>query len=162
MKLTQEILKEYIKRENFFSRDLSWIEFNHRVLDEALNPDLPLLDRIKFISIYFTNLDEFYMIRISGLKEQIRANIIEPSIDGLTPIEELKRAEEMIKPQVDTLLKYWKNTLIDELKENNIFISCIDDLSHNEQSKLTEYENLKCEIEEIRKEAASLSDRPNS
>ncbi|NOX65365.1 MAG: RNA degradosome polyphosphate kinase, partial [Chlorobi bacterium] len=116
MKLTQEILKNYIKRENFFSRDLSWIEFNHRVLEEALNPDLPLLDRIKFISIFFTNLDEFYMIRISGLKEQIRANIIEPSIDGLTPIEELKRAEEMIKPQVDTLLKYWKNTLIDELK----------------------------------------------
>ncbi len=139
MKLTQEILKDYIKRENFFSRDLSWIEFNHRVLEEALNPDLPLLDRIKFISIFFTNLDEFYMIRISGLKEQIRANIIEPSIDGLTPIEELKRAEEMIKPQVDTLLKYWKNTLIDELKENNIFISCIDELSHDEQSKLTEY-----------------------
>jgi len=141
MKLTQEILKNYIKRENFFSRDLSWIEFNHRVLEEALNPDLPLLDRIKFISIFFTNLDEFYMIRISGLKEQIRANIIEPSIDGLTPIEELKRAEEMIKPQVDTLLKYWKNTLIDELKENNIFISCIDELSHDEQSKLTEYFN---------------------
>ncbi|NOX66954.1 MAG: polyphosphate kinase 1 [Chlorobi bacterium] len=141
MKLTQEILKDYIKRENFFSRDLSWIEFNHRVLEEALNPDLPLLDRIKFISIFFTNLDEFYMIRISGLKEQIRANIIEPSIDGLTPIEELKRAEEMIKPQVDTLLKYWKNTLIDELKENNIFISCIDELSHDEQSKLTEYFN---------------------
>ena len=141
MKLTQEILKSYFKRENFFSRDLSWIEFNHRVLEEALNPDLPLLDRIKFISIFFTNLDEFYMIRISGLKEQIRANIIEPSIDGLTPIEELKRAEEMIKPQVDTLLKYWKNTLVDELKENNIFIANIDELSKDEQKKLTEYYN---------------------
>ena len=141
MKLTQEILKNYFKRENFFSRDLSWIEFNHRVLEEALNPDLPLLDRIKFISIFFTNLDEFYMIRISGLKEQIRANIIEPSIDGLTPIEELKRAEEMIKPQVDTLLKYWKNTLVDELKENNIFIANIDELSKDEQKKLTEYYN---------------------
>jgi len=141
LKLTQEILKNYFKRENFFSRDLSWIEFNHRVLEEALNPDLPLLDRIKFISIFFTNLDEFYMIRISGLKEQIRANIIEPSIDGLTPIEELKRAEEMIKPQVDTLLKYWKNTLVDELKENNIFIANIDELSKDEQKKLTEYYN---------------------
>ncbi len=141
MKLTQEILKGYLKRENFFSRDLSWIEFNHRVLEEALNPDLPLLDRIKFISIFFTNLDEFYMIRISGLKEQIRANIIEPSIDGLTPTEELRRAEEMIKPQVDTLLKYWKNILIDELKENNIFISGINELSKKEQTKLTEYYN---------------------
>ena len=110
MKLTKDNLKKYFKRENFFSRDLSWIEFNNRVLEEAINPDLPLLDRIKFISIFFTNLDEFYMIRISGLREQIRANIIEPSIDGLTPIEELSRAEEMIRPKVDCLLKYWNNT----------------------------------------------------
>ncbi|MCK5456028.1 MAG: RNA degradosome polyphosphate kinase, partial [Melioribacteraceae bacterium] len=139
MKLTKEILKSYFKRENFFSRDLSWIEFNQRVLEEALNPELPLLDRIKFISIFSTNLDEFYMIRISGLKEQIRANIIEPSIDGLTPIEELKRAEEMIKPQVDSLLKYWNNTVLDELKENNIIISCMEDLSDEERNILAEY-----------------------
>ena len=139
MKLTKEILKSYFKRENFFSRDLSWIEFNQRVLEEALNPELPLLDRIKFISIFSTNLDEFYMIRISGLKEQIRANIIEPSIDGLTPIEELKRAEEMIKPQVDSLLKYWNNIVLDELKENNIIISCMEDISDEERSILAEY-----------------------
>lgn len=139
MKLTKDILKNYFKRENFFSRDLSWIEFNQRVLDEALNPDLPLLDRIKFISIFSTNLDEFYMIRISGLKEQIRANIIEPSIDGLTPLEELKRAEEMIKPQVDSLLKYWNNIILDELKENNIIISCLEDLSEEEKNILADY-----------------------
>ncbi len=139
MKLTKEILKSYFKRENFFSRDLSWIEFNQRVLEEALNPDLPLLDRIKFISIFSTNLDEFYMIRISGLKEQIRANIIEPSIDGLTPLEELKRAEEMIKPQIDSLLKYWNYSILDELKENNIIISCMEDLSEEEQNILAEY-----------------------
>ena len=141
MKLTKDNLKKYFKRENFFSRDLSWIEFNNRVLEEAINPDLPLLDRIKFISIFFTNLDEFYMIRISGLKEQIRANIIEPSIDGLTPIEELSRAEEMIRQKVDCLLKYWNNTLLDELKENNIFISKIEDLSENEQTALATYFN---------------------
>ena len=141
MKLTQDNLKKYFRRENFFSRDLSWIEFNNRVLEEAVNPELPLLDRIKFIAIFFTNLDEFYMTRISGLKEQIRANIIEPSIDGLTPIEELERAEEMIKPLVDLLLKYWNNTLLDELKENNIFISCIEDLTDEERSKLTDYFN---------------------
>ncbi|MEN8194515.1 MAG: polyphosphate kinase 1 [Bacteroidota bacterium] len=141
MKLTKGNLAKYFKRENFFSRDLSWIEFNKRVLEEALNPELPLLDRIKFISIYFTNLDEFYMIRISGLREQIRANIIEPGIDGLTPTEELKRAEELIKPQVDTLLNYWKNRLLDELKENSILISDIEDLSEEVKEILSDYFN---------------------
>ncbi len=58
---TKELLKKYSKPENFINRDLSWVEFNKRVLDEALNPELPLLDKIKFISIFCSNLDEFYI-----------------------------------------------------------------------------------------------------
>ena len=115
MKLNKEYLEKYFKSENFFSRDLSWVEFNRRVLEEATNPELPLLERIKFISIFFTNLDEFYMIRVSGIKQQIRANIIERGIDGLTPIEELNLLQNNVLPQVDLLLKFWNNTIIPEL-----------------------------------------------
>jgi hypothetical protein len=82
----KEIIKKYNNPKNFFNRDLSWVEFNRRVLEEALNPHLPLLEKVKFLSIFSSNLDEFYMIRVSGLKEQVAAKVIEPTIDGLTPI----------------------------------------------------------------------------
>ncbi len=139
MKLNKVNLKKYFKPENFFSRDLSWVEFNKRVLEEAINPELPLLERIKFISIYFTNLDEFYMIRVSGIKEQIRANIIEQRIDGLTPYEELKYIQESITPQVNTLLEYWNKTIIPELSKNNVNFLNYNNLSVKEQEKLQNY-----------------------
>ena len=141
MKLNKENLKDYFIPENFFSRDVNWVAFNGRVLEEAINPELPLLERIKFISIFFTNLDEFYMIRVSGIKEQIRANILEPRIDGLTPFEELKYVEESVMPQVKLLLKYWSNTIIPELKANNINFLTYNSLSDGEKEKLSEYFN---------------------
>ena len=94
--ISKELLKKYSHPQNFFNRDLSWIEFNRRVMEEALNPDLPLLEKVKFISIFFTNLDEFYMIRVAGLKEQINAGVSEPTIDGLTPSEQLSKIEKTL------------------------------------------------------------------
>lgn len=139
MKLSKEYLKKYFKPENFFSRDLSWVEFNLRVLEEAINPNLPLLERVKFISIYFTNLDEFYMIRVSGIKEQIRANIIEQRIDGLTPHEELKFIQDAVIPQVDYLLEYWNNTIVPELEENNVKFIKYEELTKDKIEKLSKY-----------------------
>lgn len=139
MKLTKEKLKKYYKKENFFNRDLSWLEFNRRVLDEARSPELPLLDRIKFISIFFSNLDEFYMIRVSGIKEQIAANVIEPTIDGLTPIQELRKIEQTVQGMINSLYYYWDNNIIPELNQNNINIVSIEHLNQAEKSKLDEY-----------------------
>ncbi len=139
MKLTKEKLKKYYKPENFFNRDLSWLEFNRRVLEEACSRDLPLLDRIKFISIFFSNLDEFYMIRESGIKEQIAANVIEPTIDGLTPIQELKKIEQTVQEMIERIYSYWDSTILPELHENNIQILKVEELNQAETTKLNEY-----------------------
>ncbi len=135
----KELLKKYNDPKNFFNRDLSWVEFNKRVLEEALDPELPLLDKIKFISIYSSNLDEFYMIRVAGLKEQIAANISEPAIDGLAPIEQLQRIEKMLKPLTKKLYEVWSKEIIPELRKNDIYLCNYSDFTEQEKHKLTAY-----------------------
>jgi polyphosphate kinase len=135
----KELLKKYNNPKNFFNRDLSWIEFNERVLEEALNQNLPLLEKVKFISIFHTNLDEFYMIRVSGLKEQVAANVLEPTIDGLTPLEQLQRIEKNIQPMLKTVNDLWVNEVVPALKKNGIIIADYDRLPVKEKEILTEY-----------------------
>ncbi len=137
--ITSDDYEKYLVPENFFNRDLSWVEFNKRVLEEALNPELPLLDRVKFVSIFFLNLDEFYMIRVSGLKEQIRANIIKSALDGLSPFEELRAIEKQVKKMLATVDDLWNKTILPELKTNKIVISKIGELTQLEQDALREY-----------------------
>ncbi|PKL82803.1 MAG: polyphosphate kinase 1 [Ignavibacteriae bacterium HGW-Ignavibacteriae-3] len=139
MKLNKENLQKLVKPENLFSRDLSWLEFNRRVLEEALNPDLPLLDKVKFISIFFSNLDEFYMIRIAGIKEQLRAKVIDRSIDGLTPIEQLRKIEQTIQPMIKKISSHWRDEIIPKLRENNVFIYNLEELSAEERESLNQY-----------------------
>ncbi|MCX7798370.1 MAG: polyphosphate kinase 1 [Melioribacter sp.] len=139
MKNIKDNLQKYFKPQYFFNRDLSWLEFNRRVLEEALNPKLPLLEKVKFVSIYFSNLDEFYMIRVSGLKEQLRANIFESSIDGLTPYEVLEQIENTVKPMNNQIYEYWNNYIIPELRKNKIYICNLNELSKEELDGLNKY-----------------------
>jgi polyphosphate kinase len=135
----KELLKKYSDPENFFNRDLSWVEFNRRVLEEALNPDLPLLEKVKFISIFHSNLDEFYMIRISGLKDQVAANVSEPTIDGLTPIAQLQKIEKMLHPMLRQITNLWLNEIVPALREEKIDIVEYPNLSEDEKEILTGY-----------------------
>jgi polyphosphate kinase len=135
----KDLLKKYNDPKNFFNRDLSWVEFNRRVLEEALNPDLPLLEQIKFVSIFSSNLDEFYMIRISGLKEQVAANIHEPTIDGLTPAEQVRIIEKALKPMIKKLNDHWTKKIVPELKKSGVELLEFGEFSEEEQNLLTEY-----------------------
>src|SRR2546425_5815151 len=81
------------------NRELSLLEFHGRVLEEALDESNPLLERLKFLSIFASNIDEFFMIRVSGLKEELE-NVTDPSADGMTPAEQLDRIREILQPMI--------------------------------------------------------------
>ena len=108
------------KRYN--NRELSWLEFNSRVLSEAGNTDLPLFERLRFLSIASNNLDEFYMVRVAGVYAQIKEKIKHETIDGLSPKEQLKK----IKIKSSELLKksnyIWSKLKKDLSKSNNIVL----------------------------------------
>ena len=96
-----ETLPIEIRPDSFFNRELSWLEFNHRVLEEALDEGTPLLERVNFLSIFGSNLDEFFMIRVSGLRRQMEAGVIEAPPDGMTPAEQLLRIRETLQPMLE-------------------------------------------------------------
>src|SRR5262249_30324393 len=86
--------KALIKEDRLFNRELGWLAFNSRVLEEGLDRSLPILERLKFLSIFSTNLDEFFMVRVAGLQEQLETNPESLSPDGLTAATQLKRISE--------------------------------------------------------------------
>src|SRR5262245_10304160 len=89
--------QEALSEERYFNRELSWLTFNDRVLAEAGNPDYPLLERLRFLSISGSNLDEFMMIRVAGLAGQVRSGVERLSIDGKTPTQELAAIESRVR-----------------------------------------------------------------
>ena len=123
-------------RPLYFNRELSWLKFNQRVLEEAHNPNHPLLERLRFLSISGTNLDEFFMVRVAGLRGQQLQKIDQPSIDGLTPTQQLTAIDLASDELMAAQQKLWL-TLRDELGGNGILVADQHSLSVTD-TKLSE------------------------
>ncbi len=119
----------------FLNRELSWLEFNRRVLEEALDPANLLLERVKFLSIFASNLDEFFMIRVSGLRNQLTAGAVKAPPDGMTPAEQLAEIRERLLPMLDIALRCWARDLEPKLRDAGITALKWDELK-NKQKKL--------------------------
>jgi len=118
----------------YFSRELSWLEFNDRVLEEALDEHNPLLERLKFLTIYGTNLDEFFMIRVAAIKQQIEAQIHRRSEDGRTPPEHLLAISERLRVSLAREMRLLGEALFPELEAHGIRLMSVSDL--DEEHKL--------------------------
>ena len=124
----------------YVNRELSWIYFNQRVLDEALNPDAhPLLERVKFISIFSSNLDEYFMIRVAGIEDQFEAGIQDRTIDGYTPAEQLEKIRTMVLQQLSERNECFYNDLLPALKKERIEFIKVTELSATKQRALSHY-----------------------
>src|SRR6476659_8000691 len=122
----------------FFNRELSLLEFHARVLDEALDESIPLLERLKFLSIFSSNLDEFFMIRVSGLKEEIEHGV-EVSPDGLTPAQQLAKSRERVLSLVAEQARCLRENVLPGLAEAGIAVVSHDSLSRHEKERLEHY-----------------------
>src|SRR5277367_4985538 len=106
--------------EHLLNRELSWLEFNHRVLEEALDKSNPLLERLKFFCIFSSNLDEFFEVRVAGLKQSVESVVVERSRDGLTASECLAAVNVRARELVDRQYECWRQDLRPALARNNI------------------------------------------
>src|SRR5205823_11234441 len=113
---------------NFINRELSWLEFNHRVLEEAQDATQPLIERIKFLSIFSSNLDEFFEIRVAGIKQQIESETSDVGPDGLSPTETFNQIQRLAHELVATEYELFNKELLPELEKNRIRIRKVSDL----------------------------------
>jgi len=122
----------------YLNREFSWLEFNRRVLSEAENENNPLLERLKFIAIVSSNLDEFFMKRIGGLKQQVGAHIQVLSVDGRTPEQQIEESYQIVS-ELENKIRDIYPKLLALLAKHNIHISNYDDLTAEEQAEAREY-----------------------
>lgn len=125
--------------EHYINRELSWLRFNSRVLEEARDSRHPLLERVKFLSIYGSNMDEFFMVRVSGLCRQLERGALEAPPDGMTPSEQLAGIRSHLERERRLVYGCWHDDLLPQLKEEGIGIVSHESLSAKKRRKLRAY-----------------------
>ncbi|HEY9904460.1 MAG TPA: polyphosphate kinase 1 [Candidatus Sericytochromatia bacterium] len=123
----------------YFNRELSWLEFNKRVLHEATDPRTPLLERLKFLAIFSSNLDEFFMVRVAALKQQVAAKVRKLTPDGRTPREQLEAISERLQPMVIEQHQHFEKVLRPQLAREGIYLLDYMDLNQEQRLYLQNY-----------------------
>src|SRR5277367_2012114 len=109
-----------LEPQHLLNRELSWLDYNQRVLEEALDPGTPLLDRLKFFCAFSSNLDEFFEVRVAGLKQQMESAAVERSPDGMTATETLQAIRRRVRRLVERQYACWRNELRPQLSRHGI------------------------------------------
>ncbi|MEM7350379.1 MAG: polyphosphate kinase 1 [Acidobacteriota bacterium] len=136
---TAATLAEVVDLDNpelYINRELSWLEFNRRVLEEALDTSNPLLERVKFLSIFSSNLDEFFMIRVAGLRRQLATGVVTAPPDGMTPAEQLKALDQRLAPMLEIAARCWTKDLKPKLRQADLKILAYADLKSKQRKLL--------------------------
>src|SRR5438445_2302972 len=123
------IVRNFSDPANFINRELSWLEFNRRVLEEAQDATQPLVERVKFLTIFSSNLDEFFEIRVAGIKQQIESETSDVGPDGLSPTETFNSIRRVVSELVATQYALWNAELLPQLGKNGIRIPKMAELS---------------------------------
>lgn len=133
------LLEEIAKPQYYNNRELSWLAFNERVLEEAEDINNPLLERLKFLAIFSSNLDEFFMVRVAGLQDQVRAGFHKPeNKSGLTPKEQLAKIAERTQALVRRQTEVYRHLIYDLLPQHNVHIADMKDLNSKQKSFINE------------------------
>jgi len=126
-------------KEHFINRELSWLEFNRRVLEEAQDPTQPLLERVKFLSIFSSNLDEFFEIRVAGIKQQIAFGSNDAGPDEILPQELFHKIQTLVHSLEHEMYTLWKSEICPALEKAGIFIEKVNHLKKTEKARLRKY-----------------------
>ncbi len=131
------VAEQFDSPHYYNNRELSWLAFNERVLEEALDYNNPLLERMKFLAIFSSNLDEFFMVRVAGLKDQVKANYNKPENKaGLTPKQQLEAISSKNHELVELQDETFTNLIIPQLNDEKIHLTNLKDLNQEQMTFL--------------------------